>query len=172
MRLEDICSYDGGLDANPLWQSAQSILNSPPVVMRALACLDRAAGPGALLDVGARLGGSALCRVADTIGPGVGGKLLVTVDPYGAMPYLRREGGGTVGLYGADIERPGMVVLAIAAAQYNFPWQHWRLTSLDFLRLIVPLANPRSRQRRSHLAVQSPAMKRDSANNQEPNGNP
>lgn len=113
-----------------LWDLGLTCLNSPPEVATLIAGLDAYAGEGERLEVGTRAGGSALLRMAYA-DPG---DVLVTVDPYGNRPF--HEGPG---IYGDDLEAEALLNLAAAARGYRFRWQHWRLTSVDFLTHVAPL---------------------------------
>ena len=134
-RLEDVLG--GGWVNGP----TDDTVNTVPSVVTALTRLDPADGD--LLEVGLRRGGTALARHAAR------GHAceLVTVDPYGGLPYLTGDGSGEhVPLYGDDDERVARELLA-----REHRWQHWRLTSRDFFRLVAPLGYWRGGARRPYL---------------------
>ena len=112
-----------------LWERGLTCLNSPPLVARVIARLDVVAGEGEYLEVGTREGGSALLRAAHM----PDGAVLVTVDPYGDKPFH-----GGPGLYGYSTEERALERLHVLP-EHGIHWQAWRMLSLDFFRLIVPL---------------------------------
>ena len=90
-----------------------------------------AGAPGNVLEIGTCAGGSALSLMALVKNQN---HFLVTVDPWGDRPYA------TSGArYGNSFQRGALATLGYWANEAGVNWHHFKMDSIDFLRLIQPL---------------------------------
>lgn len=86
------------------------------------------------MEIGICKGATAACRISH-MRPG---KSFVTVDPFGNIPYMGRNNDGYVQMYTDELERFAMAAICETGLRSGVNIQHWKLTSEDFLRLILP----------------------------------
>lgn len=86
------------------------------------------------LEVGTRAGGTALAFLFAIRESGKKKRPLITIDPYGHKPYLRGKE-ILYTSYGENFYRQAMYVLSKFCLDNNLKHQHWRLTSLDYMKI-------------------------------------
>lgn len=83
------------------------------------------------VDVGSRKGGSSLALLEAVRTSWKLGRWVFSIDPYGDKPY-----NGGESLYGEEQCRLMHFATSLYAIQHKLNFQHWRLTSLDYIRII------------------------------------